>query len=178
MEEKTDKLFTFDNFIEGPSNKFAYAAAKAIADSPLMKSNDIGFNPLFIYGETGLGKTHLLQAIKQEINNKFPELNVLYIKAEEFANEYVMALANKTVNEFQNKYRNDIDVLLVDDFQFFENIKNIAEEFFDTIVSIVDCNKQVVLTANRSPKDIQIITGRMCLLLLSGLIVEIHSQEQ
>ena len=108
MEEKTNKLFTFDNFIEGPSNKFACSAAKAIADCPFITNRTFNYNPLVIYGGTGLGKTHLLQAIKQEVNSKFPELNVSYIKAEEYAYEHITSLANKTVNEFQNKYKKQI----------------------------------------------------------------------
>ena len=177
MEEKTNKLFTFDNFIEGPSNKFACSAAKAIADCPFITNRTFNYNPLVIYGGTGLGKTHLLQAIKQEVNSKFPELNVSYIKAEEYAYEHITSLANKTVNEFQNKYKNEIDILLVDDFQFFENTKVIADEFLNTILSYVDRGKQVVITANRSPKDIKDISERMRSHLESGLITDIQTPE-
>ena len=116
LEDFRNDTFTFDNFIDGPSNKFAYTAAKAIAADPggqMSSGNNIAnYNPLFIYGSSGLGKTHLLKAISHEVERNYPDLKVVYVKTEEFANEFIAALGNKTVNEFHEKYRNNIDVFL------------------------------------------------------------------
>ncbi len=117
----SDELFTFDTFIEGPSNRFAYRAAIAVAENPggSVKSENVfnNYNPLFIYGKSGLGKTHILNAICYEIHKNYPSMRILYTRAEDFANEFINSLGKKTVDDFHDKFRN-IDVLLIDDIQF------------------------------------------------------------
>ena len=121
-----NETFTFDNFIVGPSNRFAYAAAKAIAADPAGQISNgevfYNYNPLFIYGASGLGKTHLLNAICYEVERNYPEMKIKYVKAENFANEFIESLGKKTVDEFHNNYRNNIDLFLVDDIQFIAEI--------------------------------------------------------
>ena len=116
--EQPGDIHTFDTFIEGYSNKFAYRAAMAVAKDPGGVSSQTNYNPLFIYGPSGLGKTHLLNAIWHEIQDNFPEKRILYVKAESFGNEFVIALQRHTTDDFHDKYRKNIDVLLVDDIQF------------------------------------------------------------
>ncbi len=173
-------LFTFDTFIEGPSNKFAYRAAKAVAEDPggqIKKDNAYSnYNPLFIYGKSGLGKTHILNAICCEIRKNFPEMQILYVRAEDFANEFINALGKKTVDEFHEKFRN-IDVLLIDDIQFIGGKERTEEEFFHTFNSLVENGKQVVLTSDRPPKEIQSLTERLCSRFENGLLADIQSPE-
>ena len=176
-----EPFLTFDNFIDGPSNKFAYTAAKAIAQDPggqMSNGNNIAnYNPLFIYGASGLGKTHLLNAISYEVKKNYPELRVVYVKTEEFANEFIASLGNKTVNEFHEKYRNNIDVFLVDDIQFIAGKTQTEEEFFHTFNALVDNGKQVVLTSDRPPKEIHSLTDRLRSRFVSGLLADIQSPE-
>ncbi len=178
LEDYKNDQFTFENFIVGNSNKFAYAAAKAVAQDPgarLNSSNSFNnYNPLFIYGNSGLGKTHLLNAISNEIREKFPEMKILYIRAEEFTNELVQAIRNKTTDEFHNKYRNNIDVLLVDDIQFISGKEATEEEFFHTFDTLVYGGNQIVLTSDRPPKDIRSITDRLRSRFEDGLIADIQ----
>ncbi len=176
---KNDAL-TFDNFISGPSNKFAFTAAKAIASNPggIIDTNSItNYNPLFIYGASGLGKTHLLNAILYEIEKKFPTLKVLYVSSEEFANEFIAALGNRTTDEFHEKYRSNIDVFLVDDIQFIAGKTQTEEEFFHTFNALVNNGKQVVLTSDRPPKEIHSLTDRLRSRFNSGLLADIQSPE-
>ncbi len=177
-EYSENSKYTFDNFVVGPSNKFAYAAAKAIASNPISKQEtDVAnYNPLVIYGVTSLGKTHLLKAIKNEMSEKYPDLAVILINAEEFANEYITALINKTVNEFQEKYR-FIDVFLVDDIQFFAGKTRTQEEFFYTFNVLVGRGKQIVLTSTLHPNEIEALDDRLCSRLVSGLVIEIQAPE-
>ena len=181
LEDLSNDIFTFDNFICGPSNKFAYTAAKAIADNPGGFLNDINnvanYNPLFIYGSSGLGKTHLLFAIKNQVEKTFPDLTVKYVDAEEFGNEFIAALGDKTVNDFHEKYRNNIDVFLVDDIQFIAGKTQTEEEFFHTFNSLVNNGKQVVLTSDRPPKQIHSITDRLRSRFVSGLLADIQAPE-
>ena len=144
-----DPLYTFENFVRGPSNSFAYAIATAVAKSP--ESNN--YNPLFIYGGTGLGKTHLMESIGNYINEHNAEKSVCYITSETFLNKYVEALANASVNEFRARYRN-VDVLLIDDVQFIAGKEKIQEEFFNTFTQLMIYNKRVVLTSDVPPKDL------------------------
>lgn len=181
IEDLKNSNFTFDNFISGPSNKFAYTAAKAVAANPGGILNDglnvSDYNPLFIYGASGLGKTHLLNAISYEVSAKFPDLVIKYVSAEEFTNEFIAALGNNTVNEFHEKYRNNIDVFLVDDIQFIAGKTQTEEEFFHTFNALVDNGKQVVLTSDRPPKEIHSLTDRLRSRFISGLLADIQTPE-
>lgn len=184
-EEKTEEpvyeneQFTFKTFIEGPSNRFAYRAAIAVAENPggMYKSdNSLNYNPLFIYGKSGLGKTHILNAICCEIRKRFPEMKILYVRTEDFANEFINALAKKTVDEFRDKFRN-IDILLIDDIQFIGGKDRTEEEFFHTFNALVENGKQIVLTSDRPPKEIKSLTERLCSRFEKGLLADIQSPE-
>lgn len=181
LEDYRNEQFTFDNFIVGNSNKFAYAAAKAVARDPGARQNNSNsfnnYNPLFIYGNSGLGKTHLLNAISHEIKEHYPEMNILYIRAEEFTNELIQAIQNKTTDEFHNKYRKNIDVLLVDDIQFISGKEATEEEFFHTFDALVYQGNQIVLTSDRPPKDIRSITDRLRSRFEDGLIADIQTPD-
>lgn len=181
MNDFRNETFTFDNFIVGPSNRFAYAAAKAISENPAGQINNdaayYNYNPLFIYGSSGLGKTHLLNAISHAVNFHFPEMKICYVKAENFANEFITSLQRKSVDEFHDKYRNNIDLFLVDDIQFIAGKTQTEEEFFHTFNSLVDNGKQIVLTSDRPPKEIQSLTERLCSRFESGLLADIQSPE-
>ncbi|MCH5314637.1 MAG: chromosomal replication initiator protein DnaA [Eubacterium sp.] len=182
LDDFKSEQFTFENFIVGPTNRFVYAAARAVASDPCGTKTDgatIGnYNPLFIYGNSGLGKTHILSAIRNEIKRKFPELNVVYVKAEAFTNEFIQSLQYKTTDEFHNKYRDsNIDVFLVDDIQFIAGKDSTVEEFFHTFDKFVYSGKLVVLTSDRPPKDIQSITDRLRSRFEDGLIADIQQPE-
>lgn len=179
-EINTNYQFTFESFIEGPSNKFAYRAAMAVAEDPgghIKQNHSYGnYNPLFIYGKSGLGKTHILNAICYEIKKNFPEMRILYVRAEDFANEFINSLGRKTVDEFHLKFRN-IDVLLMDDVQFIGGKERTEEEFFHTFNSLIENGKQIVLTSDRPPKEIQSLTERLCSRFENGLLADIQSPE-
>lgn len=181
LEDFKNNTFTFDNFIVGPSNKFAYAAAKAVAQDPGgqigKRTGGTNYNPLFIYGNSGLGKTHLLNAISYEIQRNYPDMKVVYVKAEEFANEFISCLQKKTVDEFKEKYRNNIDVFLVDDIQFIAGKTQTEEEFFHTFNALVDNGKQVILTSDRPPKEIKSLTDRLRTRFGMGLLADIQIPE-
>ena len=179
-EINTNYQFTFDTFIEGPSNRFAYRAAIAVAEDPgghIKQNLSYGnYNPLFIYGKSGLGKTHILNAICCEIKKKFPEMKILYVRAEDFANEFIKALGQKNVDDFRLKFRN-IDVLLIDDIQFIGGKDRTEEEFFHTFNSLIENGKQIVLTSDRPTKEIQSLTERLCSRFEYGLLADIQSPE-
>lgn len=181
LEEYKNNLYTFDNFIIGPSNRFAYAAAKAVASDPGGQINKgvvlRNYNPLFIYGNSGLGKTHILNAICHEVERSFPELRIMYVKAEEFANEFYSSLQRKTVEEFNDKYRNNIDLFLVDDIQFIGGKEQTIEQFFHTFSALHDRGKQIVLTSDRLPKEIPSITDRLKTRFEDGLLADIQPPE-
>ena len=141
--------YTFATFIVGSSNKFAQAACRAVAQNPAN-----AYNPLFIYGGSGLGKTHLLYAISSEIKESRPNTNVIYVKGEEFTNELIAAIGAESTKEFHDKYR-QADVLLVDDIQFIGGKESTQEEFFHTFNSLYQAGKQIVLTSDRPPKEIK-----------------------
>ena len=148
-ERKSDDYeFTFDTYIVGPSNKFAHAASMAVATKPAAL-----YNPLFIYGNSGLGKTHLLYAICNEISKTHPEMNIIYIKGDDFTNEIIEAIRKGTTPEFRQKYR-QADALLVDDIQFIAGKESTQEEFFHTFNTLYESKKQIVLTSDRPPKDL------------------------
>ena len=143
-----DYDYTFSTFIVGPSNKFAHAASLAVATNPAG-----AYNPLFIYGGSGLGKTHLLSAISNEIAKNKPDTNAIYIKGEDFTNELIEAIKSETTTVFHNKYR-QADILLVDDIQFIGGKDQTQEEFFHTFDTLYQAEKQIVLTSDRPPKEI------------------------
>lgn len=159
--------FTFDTFIVGASNRFAYAACKAITTD-----HEDSYNPLFIYSQSGLGKTHLLMAISNETKRVSPEKNVIMVSSETFTNELIAAISSRTINEFHNKYRK-ADVLLVDDVQFIAGKESTQEEFFHTFNDLYQVGKQIVLTSDRPPKDIKTLEDRLKSRFEQGLITDI-----
>lgn len=163
--------FTFDTFIVGSSNKFAHAASLAVAQNPAS-----AYNPLFLYGNSGLGKTHLLYAIGNDIRKNHPEYNVIYIKGEDFANEIIQSIMNKTTAAFRQKYR-QADVLLVDDVQFIGGKESTQEEFFHTFDALYDAKKQIVLTSDRPPKEIKVLTERLRSRFEMGLLADIQAPD-
>ena len=164
-----NKQFTFDSFVTGPGNKFVYAAAKAVAENP----GDDTFNPLFIYGESGLGKTHLLHAIANELAVKTPEKKVLYTTCENFLNEFIDSIAQRSGARFRLHYRN-VDVLMIDDVQFLKNKTQVQEEFFHTFNELKAQNKQIVLTSDRPPKEIPTLEERLRTRFEGGMIADIQ----
>ena len=162
-----DANYTFENFVVGESNKFAYKASRAVADNPT------AYNPLFIYGQSGLGKTHLMKAIAAEILKKNPDYNVIIVKGESFTNELVEALAKKDTAGFKEKYRR-ADMLLIDDIQFIAGKVATQEEFFHTFNALYESNKQIVLTSDRPPKDMKQLEDRLRSRFESGLIIDIQ----
>lgn len=160
--------YTFDTFIVGSSNKFAHAAAQAVATTPGKT-----YNPLFIYGNSGLGKTHLLNAICYEVKNNNPDAKILYTSGEDFTNELVSSIQNRTMHEFHNKYRT-VDVLLVDDVQFIGGKVQTEEEFFHTFNTLAQANKQIVLASDRPPKEIQTLEDRIRTRFEAGLLADIQ----
>jgi chromosomal replication initiator protein len=167
--------FTFDNFVVGKSNQFVYTAAQAVAQNP--GSN---FNPLFIYGNSGLGKTHLMHAIGNYIRQYLPELKIKYVTCEQFTNSYISSLLspskNKSIMEFREIYRN-LDVLMVDDIQFLSRGKEIQEEFFHTFNELILNGKQIILCSDRPPKEIATLEDRLRTRFSSGLIHDISKPD-
>lgn len=160
--------YTFDNFVIGSSNKFTHAACLAVAQKPAR-----AYNPLFIYGPSGIGKTHLLFAIMNEAKRLRPNINILYIKGDDFTNQLVDAIASKTPIIFREKYRN-CDMLLVDDVQFIAGKTSTQEEFFHTFNALYEQNKQIILTSDRPPKDIKFLDDRIKTRFESGLISDVQ----
>ena len=161
--------YTFENFIVGDSNKFAYAAARAVASDP-----GHTYNPLFIHGNSGLGKTHLLNAICCEIRKNDPDANIIYVRSEDFTNELIDYLQNKRdTSVFHNKYRN-ADILLVDDIQFIAGKPSTEVEFFNTFDTLVKAKSQIVLTSDRPPKEMATLEERLRNRFESGLIADIQ----
>lgn len=160
--------YTFDNFIVGQNNKFAHAAALSVASNP-SKS----WNPLFIYGTSGLGKTHLLFAIQYEIAKNNPDFKISYVDGDRFTNEIIAAIADKTMNEFHDKYRT-VDVLLVDDVQFIGGKESTQEEFFHTFNTLYNAGKQIVLASDRPPKEIKSLDDRLRTRFEWGLTADIQ----
>ncbi len=164
--------FTFESFVVGPSNEFIYAAAKAVADHP-GKTDE--YNPLFIYGGSGLGKTHILMAIANYVKVHSPSLKVLYATCEQFTNQMVESLSKgkTTPQDFRRKYRN-VDVLLIDDVQFLAKRQGTQTEFFNTFNELVMQNKQIVLTSDRPPKEIEVLEDRLRTRFEGGLLADIQ----
>ena len=158
---------TFDTFVVGSSNKFAHAAAQAVAANP-----GKAYNPLFIYGNSGLGKTHLLNAICHEIKRNNPDMKIVLADGEHFTNEFISALSKQSTAAFQNKYRK-ADVLLMDDVQFIATKERTQEEFFHTFNTLTQDGKQIVLSADRPPKDMPMIDDRLRSRFEWGLLADI-----
>ena len=170
--------YTFENFIVGSTNKFAHAACYAVANRPAnyesdTKSSLSTYNPLFIYGNSGLGKTHLMHATINRMKQNYPELKIIYTRGEEFTNQMIACLANKTMAEFHEKYRN-CDVLLIDDIQFIAGKTSTQEEFFHTFNALYDSKKQIILTSDRPPRDIKTLEDRLTSRFEWGLLADIE----
>ena len=163
--------YTFENFVSGPSNQFAQAAAKAVSDSPGKV-----YNPLFIYGGVGLGKTHLISAIGNDVIDSKHDYNVLYVSSEQFTNEVVSAIRHGKTEELKKRYRN-VDLLLIDDIQFVENKVQTQEELFYTINTLYEKQRQIVISSDRPPKEIKSVTDRLRSRFSMGLIADIQAPE-
>ena len=163
-----DPKFVFDTFVAASSNRLAHAAAQAVAETP-----GRSYNPLFIYGDSGLGKTHLLHAIGNYVAENFSRRKVLYVTTETFMNDFVDSLRTSTTLAFKRRYR-ECYVLLIDDVQFMENKEGLQEEFFHTYNDLKGASKQIVLTSDRAPKSIETLEDRLRSRFLSGLITEIN----
>ncbi|MBQ8143576.1 MAG: chromosomal replication initiator protein DnaA, partial [Butyricicoccus sp.] len=163
-----DSEYTFQNFIVGSSNKLAHAAAMAVATKPATD-----YNPLFIYGQSGLGKTHLLHAIGNVIHHDHPDYRIIYIKGEEFTNQLINAISDGQMEHFRNKYR-QADLLLIDDIQFIAGKERTQEEFFHTFNALYESGRQIVLTSDRPPKEMNTLEDRMKTRFEWGLLVEIQ----
>ena len=167
-EKNAEDEYTFKQFIVGSSNKFAHAAATAVANNP-----GRSYNPLFIYGQSGLGKTHLLYAIASAVRGTYPNDRIIYIKGEDFTNELINSIQTARVQEFRDKYRSS-DVLLVDDVQFIASKDSTQEEFFHTFNTLYESKKQIVLTSDRPPKEINLLEDRLKTRFEWGLIADIQ----
>lgn len=163
-----DALYTFDDFVIGQSNRFAFAASMAVAETP-----GRAYNPLFIYGDAGLGKTHLLQSIRAYIAQNYPAKVVRYVSTESFLNDFIESIRTKRMNEFKRRYR-ELDVLLVDDIQFIEGAERFQEEFFHTFNELHARRSQIVLTSDRSPDSIATLEHRLRSRFKMGLITDIQ----
>jgi chromosomal replication initiator protein len=160
--------YTFDSFVIGSSNRFAHAAALAVAEAPAQ-----AYNPLFIYGSTGLGKTHLLQAVAQYVSEHSSDLSVRYVTSETFMNDFINSLRDKRIEGFKQRYRT-YDVLMIDDVQFFEHKERIQEEFFHTFNSLYEAGSQIVMSSDRPPRDIATLEARLRSRFEWGLITDIQ----
>ena len=160
--------YTFDTFVVGKTNEFAYAAARKVAES-----KSVSFNPLFLYSGVGLGKTHLMHAIAWHIRRQDPSRNVIYLSAEQFLYKFVKALRYKDTTAFKEQFRS-VDVLMVDDVQFMSNKESTQEEFFYTFNSLIEEGRQIIISADKSPSDLEGIEARLKSRLNSGLVADIH----
>ena len=166
--KKIFSQYTFDNFVVGDSNKFAHAACLAVARNPATS-----YNPLFIYGQSGLGKTHLLYAITNEIKNTMPDVRIIYKGGADFTNELIQAIQTGKTKEFRDYYR-EADVLLIDDIQFIAGKESTQEEFFHTFNALHDADKQIILTSDRPPRDIRTLEERLRTRFEWGLIADVQ----
>jgi chromosomal replication initiator protein len=163
-----DPKFTFDNFIVGKPNELAYAAAQRVAQSEV-----VSFNPLFLYGGVGLGKTHLMHAVAWNIKKRNPKKNVVYLTAEKFMYQFIKALRFKNIMSFKEQFRS-VDVLMIDDVQFIIGKDNTQEEFFHTFNTLVDKKRQIIISADKSPADLEGLEDRLKSRLGWGLVADIH----
>jgi chromosomal replication initiator protein len=170
-QPRLNDKYTFESFVIGPSNRFSHAAAVAVAEAPAK-----AYNPLFIYGGSGLGKTHLLHAIGHYTQNLYKGIRIRYVSSEEFTNDFINAIANNRSHEFQNRYR-EVDVLLIDDIQFLQGKDSTQEAFFHTFNTLHDHNKQVVVTSDMPPKQLTGFEDRMRTRFEWGLITDVQAPD-
>ncbi len=167
-DTRLNPKYTFDTFVIGASNRFAHAAAVAVAEAPAK-----AYNPLFVYGESGLGKTHLLHAIGHYARTMFPNVRVRYVNSEEFTNDFINSIRDDKASAFQSRYRN-VDVLLIDDIQFLQGKLQTQEEFFHTFNTLHNANKQIVITSDLPPKELSGFEDRMRTRFESGLLTDVQ----
>ena len=172
LEGQLDERFTFENFVVGKPNELAHAAARRVADVAVSPNHQVPFNPLFLYGGVGLGKTHLMHAIAWHIRRYAPHRKVIYLSAETFMYQFIKALRYKDTMAFKDQFRS-VDVLMIDDVQFISGKDATQEEFFHTFNALVDQNRQVVISADKSPSDLE-LEERMKSRLGWGLVADIH----
>jgi chromosomal replication initiator protein len=168
-----DPRFTFENFVVGKPNELAHAAARRVAESITSNARTVPFNPLFLYGGVGLGKTHLMHAIAWAITTQAPHRKVIYLSAEKFMYQFVRALRFKSTMDFKEQFRS-VDVLMIDDVQFISGKDSTQEEFFHTFNALVDQNRQIIISADKSPSDLEGMEERMKSRLGWGLVADIH----
>lgn len=171
IEGFLNPYFTFENFVIGSSNKFAHAASLAVAEG-----NGIMYNPLFLYGGVGLGKTHLMHAIGNTILKTKPSKKVMYVSAEKFTNEFIAAVTTNTVPAFRDKYRT-VDVLMIDDIQFIGGKQGIEEAFFHTFNDLKDLNKQIIISSDRPPRELHTLSERLKTRFENGLLADIQQPD-
>jgi len=169
MSAPLDRRFEFDHFVVGKPNEFAYAAARRIAEAQTVQ-----FNPLFLYGGVGLGKTHLMHAIAWHIQKRTPDRTVIYLSAEKFMYRFIRALRSKNTVDFKEEFRS-VDVLMIDDVQFISGKESTQEEFFHTFNALVDQGRQIVISADKSPSDLEGMEERLISRLNCGLVADIHA---
>lgn len=167
--------YTFDTFIEGRSNEFALACSKSVAKNCGIKAVS-EYNPLFIYGPSGMGKTHLITAIANEVRKNHPNFNVVYVTSETFGNDLISSINTKHISDFHDKYRN-ADILLIDDIQFFANKEGMQEEFFHTFYKLHQEGKQIVITSDKPPKELVTLEERLRTRFEGGLIADISAPD-
>lgn len=165
---KFNPRYTFETYVVGSGNRFAHAAAMSVAERPAQS-----YNPLFLYGNSGLGKTHLMHAIGHRVRRNRPYTNIVYTSTETFTNEFIASLANKSQQQFHNRYRN-VDILMIDDIQFLSGKEGIQEAFFHTFNALFEKNKQIVISSDRQPKEIATLEERLRSRFEAGLIVDIQ----
>ena len=170
-EARLNPKYTFDTFVIGSSNRFTHAAAVAVAEAPAK-----AYNPLFIYGDSGLGKTHLLHAMGHYAQRLFPVLKVRYVSSEEFTNDFINSLRDDKMHAFQSRYRS-VDLLLIDDIQFLERAERTQEEFFHTFNTLHNSNKQIVISSDRSPRQLSTLEDRLRTRFEWGLITDVQAPD-
>lgn len=171
-EDRFNPAYNFDSFVVGSGNEFAYATCVAVASLDHTMNN----NPLFLYGGSGMGKTHLLHAIGNQVTRRFPHKNVVYVNTEKFINDFIDAIGEKRFDTFRNKYRM-ADMLLIDDIQFLENKERMQEEFFHTFNALYEAGRNIVITCDKPPSSLKTLTDRLITRFSSGLIVDIAPPE-